>query len=304
MSDTTPQNLVATPIPQTHAIARLILTCGDLFAHFDSSGSFRSGPLDEEGLYFDGTRFLSRKYIQVNGLPLSVLGTQVRSDGEELFVTYSDLANATTGTSGHSLSISERMFLSGESCYAEIVVTNFLSTAIELSLSIHLDADYADIYEVRGMRRNARGSMLKSQVSGAEIILGYEGLDREIRSTQIAFTPSPSRLGDTLAEFDLRLTTGESTTLYVVVTCSRSLRASSLRESHAEAHAGLGSQYREHPHIFLFDSHIECTVQCLVEPIHVGPSTPYYLGVNGKISLCRGALVQHSVRTRWPDYGA
>ena len=240
MSDTTPQNLVASSISEKHAIDRLILKCGDMFALFDSSGSFRSGPLDEEGLYFDGTRFLSRKYIQVNGLPLSVLGTQVRSDGEELFVTYSDLANATTGTSGHSLSISERMFLSGESCYAEIVVTNFLSTAIELSLSIHLDADYADIYEVRGMRRNARGSMLKSQVSGAEIILGYEGLDREIRSTQIAFTPSPSRLGDTLAEFDLRLTTGESTTLYVVVTCSRSLRASSLRESHAEAHAGLG----------------------------------------------------------------
>ncbi len=60
---------------------------------------------------------------------------------------------------------------------AEIVATNFLSTAIELSLSVHLDADYADIYEVRVMRRNARGSMLKSQVSGAEIIVGYQGLD-------------------------------------------------------------------------------------------------------------------------------
>jgi hypothetical protein len=42
-----------------------------MFALFDPAGS--SGLQNEEGLYFDGTRFLSRKYIQVNGFPLSIL---------------------------------------------------------------------------------------------------------------------------------------------------------------------------------------------------------------------------------------
>ena len=81
---------------------------------------------------------------------------------------------------------------------------------------------------------------MKPQISGAEIILGYEGLDREIRRTHIALTPSPSRLSGTLAEFDLNLAEGESATKYIRVTCSRSLRTSSVRESYSEAHAGLG----------------------------------------------------------------
>jgi glycogen debranching enzyme len=240
LSNTTPQHLASSSISKEHGIKRPVLKCGDMFALFDSSGSFRSGLLDEEGLYFDGTRFLSRKYIQVNGFPLSMMGTQVRSDGEELLVTYSNFDNAIPGIPEHSLSLVERMFLSGESCYAEITVTNFSSKSVALSLSIHLDADYADIYEVRGMRRNARGSRMKPQISGAEIMLGYEGLDREIRRTQIAFTPSPSRLSGTLAEFDLNLAAGESATKYIRVTCSRSMRASSVRESYSEAHAGLG----------------------------------------------------------------
>src|ERR1700679_3398284 len=107
--------------------------------------------------------------------------TQVRSDGEERLVTYSNFDNAIPGIPEHSLSVAERMFLSGESCYAEITVANFSSRAVGLSLSIHLGADYADIYEVRGMRRKACGWLLKPQVSGAEIVLGYEGLDRERR---------------------------------------------------------------------------------------------------------------------------
>ena len=121
MSNTTPQHLVSSSISKEHGIKRPVLKCGDMFALFDSSGSFRSSLQNEEGLYFDGTRFLSTKYIQVNGFPLSMMGTQVRSDGEELLVTYSNFDNAIPGIPEHSLSLVERMFLSGESCYAEII---------------------------------------------------------------------------------------------------------------------------------------------------------------------------------------
>ncbi|HTF67189.1 MAG TPA: glycogen debranching N-terminal domain-containing protein, partial [Edaphobacter sp.] len=202
-------NLTTPSLPKEHATGRPVLKCGDMFALFDTAGSFRSG-LHEEGLYFDGTRFLSKKYIQVNGLSLSMMGAQVRSDGEELFVTYGNIPDAIPGLLEHSLSITERMFLSGESCYAEIVVANFSSTVVALSLSIHLDADYADIYEVRGMRRKARGALQKPQVSGEEIVLSYVGLDQEMRSTQISFAPPPSQLGSETAEFKFNLAEGES----------------------------------------------------------------------------------------------
>lgn len=64
-------NLTTPSLPKEHATRRPVLKCGDMFALFDPAGS--SGLQNEEGLYFDGTRFLSRKYIQVNGFPLSIL---------------------------------------------------------------------------------------------------------------------------------------------------------------------------------------------------------------------------------------
>ena len=92
---------------------RPVLKCGDMFVLFESSGEFRSGLADEEGLYFDGTRFLSSRYILLNGASLSMLGSQVRNDGEELLITFGNCAGSLLSLPEHSLFIAERIFLAG-----------------------------------------------------------------------------------------------------------------------------------------------------------------------------------------------
>ena len=228
--------------PSSHERAnnRPVLKCGDMFVLFESSGEIRSSLAEEEGLYFDGTRFLSARYILLNGAPLSMLGSQVRNDGEELLITFGNCAGSLPSLPEHSLFIAERIFLAGESCYSELWIKNYSSLDIDGTLSIYFAADYADIYEVRGMKRITRGTMRPPEISAAEVLLGYDGLDKETRSTHISFDPAPSTIDGDFSTFHLHLSPGSTTTIQMAVACKRSLRAASTQQSYAEAHASLG----------------------------------------------------------------
>ena len=57
---------------------------------------------------------------------------------------------------------------------------------METSLALHFAADFADIFEVRGMKRQARGEDLPPEVTGDRVVLGYRGLDGVVRRTRPA----------------------------------------------------------------------------------------------------------------------
>ena len=221
---------------------RPVLKCGDLFALLTPSGNFRSGLTDEEGVYFDGTRFLSQWDILLNGMPLSMLGSQVRNDGEELLVVLGNSENSSLQLPDHSILVSEQVFLVDESCYLEILVENFSSSELSTALSFHFGADYADIYEVRGMPRGDHGTVRTPRIGATEVILGYLGLDKEVRSTSISFLPRPARLTDCSAEYELSLPAGQKTTIHVIVSCQRSGREPSKQQSYFDAHKSLGRE--------------------------------------------------------------
>src|SRR5262249_2348409 len=78
----------------------------------------------------------------------------------------------------------------------------------------------ADIFEVRGMKREARGSDLQPVVMPDRILLGYAGLDRHHRRTLLRFTPAPDKLASEHARFELRLGPQQETAIELVVACS------------------------------------------------------------------------------------
>ena len=51
-------------------------------------------------------------------------------------------------------------FLRQGHCYERITIRNFALEAFEVAFSIHFDADFVDIFEVRGTQRQQRGSRL------------------------------------------------------------------------------------------------------------------------------------------------
>ena len=50
--------------------------------------------------------------------------------------------------------------------------------AVELALDLHFDADFADLFEVRGLRRRDRGTSLAPKPEGRTLTLAYLGLRR------------------------------------------------------------------------------------------------------------------------------
>ena len=104
------------------------------------------------------------------------------------------------------------------------------------TLQWHFYADFADIFEVRGTPRAARGRRLRGGVQGGTVTLGYHGLDNVVRRTRLTFSPEPSVLTATDAHYHLELPPQGEATIDLAVACAAADTASKLL-SFAEARA-------------------------------------------------------------------
>jgi hypothetical protein len=94
---------------------------GDTFAVFNHFGDMRPIPSGEEGLYLDGTRFLSMFTLYLDGFRPLILGSTVRDDNDQLVVTLTNpdlFIDGELCLPANSLHISKRAFrlLRGDPC--------------------------------------------------------------------------------------------------------------------------------------------------------------------------------------------
>ena len=76
-------------------------------------------------------------------------------------------------------------FLTELVCYDQITLNNYGETAIDVDVSFDFDADFADIFEVRGEKRKRRGEKLPEEMGRSSVTLAYEGLDDIRRTTRM-----------------------------------------------------------------------------------------------------------------------
>ena len=219
---------------------RRMLKHNDAFLLCNAHGDIVLGEANEEGYYFDGTRFLSRFSLKIDDeIPL-LLGSHVKDQNDALVVT---LTNGAQGVvlQGNEVQISKSIFLLESSCYVTIQCENFSGGNAEFQFAIDFDADYADIYEIRGMPRVSHGTMQQSNVTSSSVELAYVGLDQERRFTHIEFDPSPQSVSASTSEYMIKLEARETFTMHAVVTCGRSGREQCLTLSRVEAEERLSS---------------------------------------------------------------
>jgi glycogen debranching enzyme len=197
-----------------------VLKHGETFAVFDHFGDVRSAGMHEEGIYHEGTRFISGWTLRLGSDRPLILSSNVKRDNALLTVDLTNLDIRAEGggvISRGTVHVSRSKFLWQGCCYERLSVRNHGLSAVKLSFSLQFRADFVDIFEVRGTRRPCRGELLPPVVEGDELTLGYRGLDRVTRRSRIQFTPPPQKLTAVEAEFEPSLEPQEEKTFLITV---------------------------------------------------------------------------------------
>jgi glycogen debranching enzyme len=199
-----------------------VLKQGDTFAVFDRFGDIDTFGTGELGMYYQDTRFLSRLTLKLGKDRPLLLSSTVREDNAVLAVdaTNPDVCrNGETVVPRGTVHIFRSKILWKRTCQERLRIHNFGRVPMDFSFSLEFDADFADIFELRGMTRERRGRRLETKIRQDEVVLAYEGLDRRPRRTRIVFDPLPTRLSESAANYQIRLEPGEDASYRWVIAC-------------------------------------------------------------------------------------
>ena len=95
---------------------------------------------------------------------------------------------------------------------------NFGADAHTFEFVFYFSADFADIFELRGHRRERRGEIeTKSDENG--VVFLYHGLDGVTRRTTIQFDPTPAEIDKESARFPVELSPGGRASLFMTLAC-------------------------------------------------------------------------------------
>jgi glycogen debranching enzyme len=165
-----------------------VLLNGDTFAIFDRSGDIQPVGFGQQGIFHDETRHLSRLELRFSGVRPLLLSSTTREDNV-LFAV--DLTNPDIDLESGNLlprgtvHIYRTKFLTETVCYDQITLNNYGESDIDVEISLDFDADFADIFEVRGEKRKKRGKKLPEEIGKTSVTLAYEGLDQIRRTTRM-----------------------------------------------------------------------------------------------------------------------
>jgi len=206
-----------------------VLKYGDTFGVFNRDGDIEAAGRMQLGLFHTETRHLDRMTVRLGGQTPLLLSSTVRGDNAFLSV---DLTNVDIdgdnngekkdGILRGTLHVYRSAFLGDGVYYQQLRLMNYGLTFIDLALSFEFDADYADIFEVRGTPRGKKGRLLPATVNTDTVKLGYLGLDKVTRSTSIHFSPAPDSLTEKTAHYHVQMDPNEESVVLVTVVCERS----------------------------------------------------------------------------------
>jgi glycogen debranching enzyme len=204
--------------------ARCTLKYGDTFAVVDSHGDIGASPGGSDGIFHNDTRFLSHLKFSLNGCEPLLLGFSQRDDNTMLAI---DLTNPDIHAGGqvavpqHTLHMVRSVFLWRNMAYQRLAVRNHGDRAAALRLAISFDSDFADLFEVRGLRRQRRGVATAGVIGPAEAVSNYQGLDGRRRRTTLSFDPQPSELSPKTASYRFNLAPGCGALVFIAIGCDQ-----------------------------------------------------------------------------------
>ncbi|HTL16110.1 MAG TPA: amylo-alpha-1,6-glucosidase [Patescibacteria group bacterium] len=199
-----------------------VLKYADTFAIFDRHGDIRPLGFENQGVFHEGTRFISRWKLGLNGTSPLLLSSNVKEDNDFLVV---DMTNPVLRLGNDRqlphgvIHLTRTSFLWEGDFFERIAISNFALHPVSLALELSFDADYVDLFEVRGTSRKKRGQLLTPVVTPTDVVLAYEGLDRVVRKTVFHFSEPAQKITEGRALFFFELQAKEEKCLESKASC-------------------------------------------------------------------------------------
>ncbi|MEK5394861.1 amylo-alpha-1,6-glucosidase [Paenibacillus sp. FSL K6-2859] len=185
----------------------------DLFLMTDKSGDIPDNDQSGLGLYTRDTRFLSRMEIRINNQRPILLS----SAADENYISTIRLTNPHMEEDGklilwrESVEIERTRFIYEGALYETFKLTSYYPKAIQFDFSVLLDADFTDMFVIRGFQHGKLGSKTGERSAPGERVISYLGADELLRETKVKWDTQESRISETgEVHFDVELKHQES----------------------------------------------------------------------------------------------
>src|SRR6266511_1054391 len=167
---------------------------GEMFLFADAAGNLDAEEAIGAGLYYKDTRFLSDYVLTVDGRSALLLSTSA----DRPYVSHVDLANqdlagpeGSIGAVQGTINIRRTRVIQNR-LYERIRIKNYNATKVTMTIGLTFGSDFADIFEVRGLKRGQRGKLALPKADRRSAVLAYIGQDDVFRETRISFELEPS----------------------------------------------------------------------------------------------------------------
>jgi glycogen debranching enzyme len=222
--------LRAPAIPAQARAELLVIKGTSAFLCARPDGDIRAPAPGGEGLYARDTRILSELVVRFGETEPVLLSHSVESGFRAVVnQTNPELSDADgIAIAQETLNLRRTLVLNNR-LFVLIELRSFFAPRVRVPLALTLAADFADVFEVRGVRRRAtRGQQMVPKIDGSRLAFAYRGQDGAFQETTVEFDPQPERAeidgGRARLAWTLALAGGESATILVSATPSAGRR--------------------------------------------------------------------------------
>lgn len=197
-----------------------VLNHFNTFGIFDMLGNISPNGKMIQGIYHDGTRFLNTLLLTIDGKRPLLLSGAVKEDNEILSTDLTNPALSDGAIPENTLHLSRTQFIRNKAFYEEICCRYYGDQPCYFTLSLTFIADFKDIFEIRGIRREVPVNEVHGSVGKTRITFQYLGQDNVQRETDIAFTsPADYYIVDNTIHFNIRLQQQQTISINYTIYC-------------------------------------------------------------------------------------
>ncbi len=193
--------------PHLSNIEILALIRGKTFFTANHKGNIMPPGAPHVGLFCDDTRYLSQLDLRINGYPPVVLSysTEGAYAARIELTVKGTLHGEGLDLPVNTIYVHREQLLEADVLYDVIHLENFHQERARLLVELTYDADFMDIFQVRGILRGTSGQYYAPIATQNRINFVYKGLDERIRTTSIRFAPAPTNIENKTARWEIAL---------------------------------------------------------------------------------------------------